>query len=358
VKTDLNGEINIISGFVDPSTISCFYQLNTTYKKQIYFSKLKKILSLFKYKASILPPQLKQQPLSSVLTLNSITKFYGRIHALNNVSFSVPESCVFGILGPNGSGKTTLLGIVMDVLKATSGTFSFFGEAANADHRKSVGTLLETPNFYHYLSGERNLLIAAEIKGIGKEDIPRVLEMVNLTERKTSKFSTYSLGMKQRLAIASALLGNPGVLVLDEPTNGLDPVGIAEIRELIKRLASEGKTIIMASHLLDEVEKVCTHVAILKKGNLLTAGAVDEVLVNEDIVEVSASDTNRLHQVLQALIGYKEIKYNGKFLQVFYETGAAQLDTINKHCFENGVVLNHLQLKKKSLETKFFELTN
>ncbi|HEX8332972.1 MAG TPA: ATP-binding cassette domain-containing protein [Segetibacter sp.] len=296
--------------------------------------------------------------MQSVLTLNGITKFYGKIQALNNVSFSVPEGCVFGILGPNGSGKTTMLGIVMDVLKATSGTFSFFGEAANAEHRKSVGTLLETPNFYHYLSGERNLLIAAEIKGKGKEDIPRVLEMVNLAERKTSKFSTYSLGMKQRLAIASALLGNPGVLVLDEPTNGLDPVGIAEIRELIKRLAGEGKTIIMASHLLDEVEKVCTHVAILKRGTLLTAGAVNEVLVNEDIVEISASDTHRLEQVVKTLNGYTDIKNVGSCIQVFYETGTAQLDVINKHCFENDIVLNHLQLKKKSLEAKFFELTN
>jgi ABC-2 type transport system ATP-binding protein len=296
--------------------------------------------------------------LSSVLTINGITKFYGRIQALNNVSFSVPEGSVFGILGPNGSGKTTMLGIVMDVLKPTSGNFSFFGEAANADQRKNVGTLLETPNFYHYLSGERNLQIAAELKQKGPSDIPRVLDMVNLTERKTSKFSTYSLGMKQRLAIASALLGNPGVLVLDEPTNGLDPVGIAEIRELIKRLAGEGKTIIMASHLLDEVEKVCTHVAILKKGTLLTAGAVDEVLVNEDIVEISASDTDRLQQVAKTLVGFTSVKSVGNCVQIFYPTGTAQLEEVNKHCFENGLVLNHLQLKKKSLETKFFELTN
>jgi ABC-2 type transport system ATP-binding protein len=182
--------------------------------------------------------------------------------------------------------------------------------------------------------------------------------MVNLTERKTSKFSTYSLGMKQRLAIASALLGDPNVLVLDEPTNGLDPVGIAEIRELIKRLAGEGKTIIMASHLLDEVEKVCTHVAILKRGTLLTAGAVDEVLVNEDIVELSASDTPRLDQVVRSLNGYTDVRTNGPYIQVLYKAGTAQLDTINQHCFDNGVVLNHLQLKKKSLEAKFFELTN
>ena len=296
--------------------------------------------------------------MTSVLTLDNITKYYGRIHALNNVSFSVPEGSVFGILGPNGSGKTTLLGIVMDILKATSGSFTFFGQPANSDLRKSIGTLLETPNFYHYLSAERNLAIAAEIKGVGRDSIDAVLEKVNLLERKKSKFSTYSLGMKQRLAIAAALLGDPKVLVFDEPTNGLDPVGIAEIRELIKKLATEGKTIIMASHLLDEVEKVCSHVAILKKGNLLTAGAVDEVLVNEDIVVLGASDVNKLQEVLKQINGFSNIKQDGNTVQLFFPIGTARLAEINQHCFDNGVVLNHLQLKKKSLEAKFFELTN
>ena len=293
-----------------------------------------------------------------VLSIEGISKNYGRIQALNNVSFSVPAGSVFGILGPNGSGKTTMLGIVMDVLKPTTGSFQFFGEAASSAQRKHIGTLLETPNFYHYLSGERNLAISAEIKGKGKEDIQSVLEKVNLAERKTSKFSTYSLGMKQRLAIAAALLGNPDVLVFDEPTNGLDPVGIAEIRELILRLASEGKTIIMASHLLDEVEKVCTHVAILKKGNLLTAGPVDEVLVNEDIVEISAPDFGRLQTIIAGMSGFKNIKTQNNQLQLFMTQGTADLQSINRHCFDNGIVLNHLQLKKKSLEAKFFELTN
>ena len=293
-----------------------------------------------------------------VLVINNISKNYGKIQALKNVSFSVPEGCVFGILGPNGSGKTTLLGIVMDVLKATSGTFTFFGEPGSAAMRRKVGTLLETPNFYQYLSGERNLEIAAEIKGQGKGDIVDVLKKVDLFERRTSKFSTYSLGMKQRLAIASALLGNPTVLVFDEPTNGLDPVGIADIRQLIVQLAGEGKTIIMASHLLDEVEKVCTHVAILKRGTLLTAGHVDDILVNEDIVEVSATDHAKLLQVLQAMNGYTTLKQQAKVIQILYPSGTAELSNINRHCFEKGIVLDHLSLKKKSLETKFFELTN
>lgn len=294
-----------------------------------------------------------------VLSINKLSKNYGNIRALDEISFDVPAGCVFGILGPNGSGKTTTLGIIMDILKPTSGSFTFLGQTPSADLRKHVGTLLETPNFYHYLSAQKNLEIAAEIKGKGKEDIQTVLEKVNLWQRKDSKFSTYSLGMKQRLAIASALLGNPDVLVFDEPTNGLDPVGIAEIRELIKRLASEGKTIIMASHLLDEVEKVCTHVAILKKGKLLTAGAVDDVLVNEDIVEVSANDISNLENVLMKLGGhFSTMKQAGNNFQLYFSMGMADMAAINQHCFNNGIVLNHLQLKKKSLEAKFFELTN
>ncbi len=293
-----------------------------------------------------------------VLTLNGITKYYGRIRALNNVSFSVPEGSVFGILGPNGSGKTTMLGIIMDILRPTSGNFLFFGAPPTAAIRKQIGTLLETPNFYHYLSGERNLRIAAEIKGKGLNQIDEVLQKVNLYQRKDSKFSTYSLGMKQRLAIASCLLGDPQILVFDEPTNGLDPVGIAEIRELIKNVATKGKTIIMASHLLDEVEKVCTHVGILKMGDLLTAGKVDEVLVNEDIVELSAGNMQLLEQALASLNGYTSIKKQNEYIQLLFPVNTAKLEKINEHCFRNGVVLNHLRLKKKSLETKFLELTN
>ena len=294
----------------------------------------------------------------SILSLQNITKYYGRIHALNNVSLEVPEGSVFGILGPNGSGKTTMLGIVMDVLKATHGTYSWFGQPPSEKHRRHIGTLLETPNFYHYMSGERNLRIAAEIKGHGKDQIQSVLTRVNLWQRRDSKFSTYSLGMKQRLAVASCLLGDPKVLVFDEPTNGLDPVGIAETRELIKNLAKEGKTIILASHLLDEVEKVCSHVAILQKGKLLTHGHVDEVLVNEDIVEVGAADLAKLENIVRTVRGYTNLKKEGNLLQLFYPAGTASLEHVNKHCFDQGIVLNHLQLKKKSLESKFFELTN
>jgi ABC-2 type transport system ATP-binding protein len=293
----------------------------------------------------------------SILTVDNIHKNYGYIQALKGVSFNVPRESVFGILGPNGSGKTTLLGIILDVLKPTSGSYQLFDETPSKKHRQQIGTLLETPNFYHYLSAVQNLRIAAHIKGRDEKDIDRVLEIVDLTNRKNSKFSTYSLGMKQRLAVASCLLGDPSVLMFDEPTNGLDPVGIAETRELIKKLNREGKTIIMASHLLDEVEKVCTHVAVLMKGTLITHGHVDEILVNEDIVELGARDSEELLNVLQNFPGSTSVHKNGLFVEATFPSGDAQLDRINKYCFEKGITLNHLRVRRKSLEAKFFELT-
>ena len=294
----------------------------------------------------------------AILTVNQLSKNYGRIQALQQVSFAVPKGSVFGILGPNGSGKTTLLGIIMDVLKSSGGSFQLFDEVPTENTRQRIGTLLETPNFYHYLSAVQNLKITAAIKQKGEDDIDRVLEIVNLTQRKNSPFSTYSLGMKQRLAIAAALLGNPEVLVLDEPTNGLDPVGIAEIRELIKKLAKEGKTIIMASHMLDEVEKVCSHVAILKFGKLITFGDVNEILVNDDIVEVASSDLERLKNTLINMPNNTNVQITNETVHVNFAAGTANLEAVNKFCFDNGIVLSHLQLKKKSLETKFLELTN
>jgi len=295
---------------------------------------------------------------SEVLRVNAISKSYGRIQALKSVSFSVPQGSVFGILGPNGSGKTTLLGLLMDILKPDSGGFTLFGETPSHLLRRRIGTLLETPNFYHYLDAVKNLTITARIKGKGLTDISRVLDLVDLSSRKTSRFSTYSLGMKQRLAIASALLGDPDVLVFDEPTNGLDPVGIAEIRQLILDLSKSGKTIIMASHLLDEVEKVCTHVAILKKGDLMTSGNVEEIFLNEDLVELAAQDNAQLLRLMMEYPGISKADETEGYVRVFLPHGTARLSAINEYCFSNEIVLNHLRLKKKSLETKFLELTN
>ena len=301
--------------------------------------------------------------MSTVLSVQNLTKFYGSIKALDGVSFDVPQGSIFGILGPNGSGKTTLLGIVMDVLKATNGTFLWDGQPGSNEKRKQIGTLLETPNFYHYLSGEKNLRIAAAIKERGHNDIDTVLEKVNLLGRKTSKFSTYSLGMKQRLAIASTLLGNPNILVFDEPTNGLDPAGIAEIRDLMKELSRQGKTIIMASHILDEVEKVCTHVAIIQKGVLKTVGTVQEVLnatASDKVavveIELSADNIEMLEDLLKQMPGITAVN---KIDTGFALLGDELLTTtaVNKYCFEKGVVLNHLNLKRKSLEKRFLEIT-
>ena len=297
--------------------------------------------------------------MSYVLSLSNITKWYGPVQALKNVSFTVPEGSVFGVLGPNGSGKTTLLSIILDVLKANNGDYLWFGQPGSPEQRKKIGSLLETPNLYHYLSAVDNLKVTQAISGRGtEEDIINVLKKVKLYERRNSRFKTYSLGMKQRLAIAATLLGDPKVLVLDEPTNGLDPVGIAEIRELIIELRNSGHTIIMASHLLDEVEKVCTHVAILKTGELLTTGEVNEVMQDEDVVEVSAADLNALADILQSFSNGLRINNNSNTIQFSLPKGSAKLEEVNSLCFSNGIVLNHLLLKKKRLETRFFELTN
>lgn len=294
----------------------------------------------------------------AVLKLNGIEKSYGKVKALKGVSFDVPEGSVFGILGPNGSGKTTLLSIILDVLSADRGNFAWFGNPGSAEMRKQIGSLLETPNFYHYLSAVNNLKVTQSISERGTEaDIHDVLQRVNLHERKYSRFSTYSLGMKQRLAIAATLLGSPRVLVLDEPTNGLDPVGIAEIRLLIQQLRQDGHTIIIASHLLDEVEKICTHVAILKKGELMACGAVDDVLTDEDVVEVSAADLSQLHSVAKMLPGLTQWKEDGNILHLHFAKGNADPGSINNFFFSKGIILQHLNIRKKRLEAKFFELT-
>jgi ABC-2 type transport system ATP-binding protein len=290
-----------------------------------------------------------------ILTLDNIRKSYGKVQALKGVSFSIPEGAVFGILGPNGSGKTTLLGIVLDVLKADSGSYSWLGGIAPEEARRQLGALLETPNFYHYLNADENLRINAKIKGRGEGDIDRVLGLVGLKERRASKFSTYSLGMKQRLAIGSALLGRPKVLVLDEPTNGLDPAGIAEIRTLIRNLRDEGITVIMASHLLDEVERVCTHMAILKRGTLLVSGDVRSVLRQEDEIEVDATDRLALERVLQQAGSIRFRKDETGYV-VSAENGL-NTEALNRLVSQQGIWLNHLVLRQKSLESTFMELT-
>lgn len=292
--------------------------------------------------------------MEAVLSIKNLTKHFGRIKAVNNVSLEVKAGQVFGMLGPNGSGKTTTLGMLMGVVNPTAGEFTWFGEQPTHEIRKKIGAVLEHPIFYPYLSGQKNLELNAMIKQCSEANIPKVLELVELSERKDDKYKTYSLGMKQRLAIASALLNDPTVLILDEPTNGLDPMGIAEIRELIKKIAANGKTIILASHLLDEVQKVCTHFAVLKRGNLVHIGPVGDVGKGEETVEVSAEVEN-LNELLLAFAGTSSIDRENGSYHVVMRDGFHSKD-LNKFLFEKGVVASHLLTKKKTLEKQFIEI--
>ena len=273
---------------------------------------------------------------------------------MNNLNLEVQRGQVFGMLGPNGSGKTTTLGMLMGVVNPTAGNFSWFGQPPSHRVRKKIGAVLEHPIFYPYLSGQRNLELNAMIKECPPDNIPNVLELVELAGRKNDKYKTYSLGMKQRLAIASALLNDPTVLILDEPTNGLDPMGIAEIRELIRKIAENGKTIILASHLLDEVQKVCTHFSVLRKGDLIHIGPVGSVGDGSETVEVYA-DTPDFYDILKSFGGTQSVgRENGSF-NVALRAGFHSKD-LNQFLFENGVVASHLVTRKKSLEKQFLEI--
>ncbi|MDX1628990.1 MAG: ABC transporter ATP-binding protein [Fulvivirga sp.] len=294
--------------------------------------------------------------MDTVLKIENLTKHYGRVVAVENLSLEVKRGNVFGILGPNGSGKTTTLGILLDVINKTSGDFSWFGQPPTKAMRKRIGAILETPIFYPYLSAVKNLEIVAEIKGAPKENIEPVLKKVELFERKDDKFRTYSLGMKQRLSIASALICDPEVMILDEPTNGLDPQGIAEIRDLIIQIAREGKTIILASHLLDEVQKVCSHFCVLKKGKLIYSGSVEDVSKGDIKVEVSTEgDEEQLVQLLENYESVKKVKQEGKNSVVTLKEGATATD-LNAYLFSKGVTVSHLFTQRKSLEKQFLEI--
>ncbi|MBS0010734.1 MAG: ATP-binding cassette domain-containing protein, partial [Bacteroidales bacterium] len=233
-----------------------------------------------------------------ILETKQLSKSYGPVRAAEDISLTVDRGTAFGLLGPNGSGKTTTLGIVMSVLKADSGYYRWFGEEAGPATYRRIGSIIEVPNFFNYLSLRRNLEVVARIRGTAVTDIDRVLDLTGLLKRSSSRFDTLSLGMKQRLALAAALLGNPEVLVLDEPANGLDPEGIAEVRRIIIEQKQEGKTIIMASHILDEVEKVCNYVTIIKRGKTLASGKVNELLVRDDIIVIESDNNEALKKGL------------------------------------------------------------
>ncbi len=293
--------------------------------------------------------------METILKTQGLTKKYGRLKALNELDLIIKPGEVFGLLGPNGSGKTTTLGMLLGVLKPTSGSFTWFDESPSADSRKKIGAILETPCFYPYMTAVQNLQVVAQIKECPQASIEKVLKTVGLFDRKNDSFKTFSLGMKQRLAIGSALLADPPVLILDEPTNGLDPQGIVEIREIIKDIAASGKTIILASHLLDEVQKVCTHFAVLQKGKKLYQGSVDEALSDQSIIEIAAQDMSQLKVALSEMEGINKPRMEEEVL-VIKADGNLNTSQINTYLFEKGISVTHLALKAGSLEKEFLKI--
>lgn len=300
----------------------------------------------------------KHYNLEPILTISNLTKKFGNLIAVNNLSFTINKGNVYGILGPNGSGKSTTLGIVLSVVNKTSGDFKWFNGTVNThDALKKVGAIIERPNFYPYMSATQNLKLVCKIKGVDFSKIDEKLQIVGLLERKHSKFSTYSLGMKQRLAIASALLNDPEILILDEPTNGLDPQGIHQIREIIKQIAAKGTTILLASHLLDEVEKVCSHVVVLRKGEKLYSGRVDEMISSHGFFELKTNQHEELIQLIENNSAFSKIKVTDGLITAFLNE-PMKSDDFNKMLFEKGIILTHLVQRKESLEEQFLQLTD
>jgi ABC-2 type transport system ATP-binding protein len=296
--------------------------------------------------------------LETILKITQLNKIFNKhLHAVKNVSFEIKKGNVYGILGPNGSGKSTTLGIVLNVVNKTSGDFEWFGgKVATHDALKKVGAIIERPNFYPYMTAKENLELVCKIKGTSFAKVDEKLELVGLLDRKNDKFRTFSLGMKQRLAIASALLNDPEILILDEPTNGLDPQGIRQIRDIIRVIASQGTTILLASHLLDEVEKVCSHVVVLQKGVMLYQGSVHNMIENNSFFELQSDNNEQLKLALQNHPSVeKTIDEEGKVLVYLKQDIAAK--ELNAYLFEQKIVLEHLVKRKNSLEEQFLELT-
>ncbi|HBT10883.1 MAG: ABC transporter ATP-binding protein [Leeuwenhoekiella sp.] len=295
--------------------------------------------------------------METILTLNNLTKHYGKVKAVNDLSFTIEKGNVYGILGPNGSGKSTTLGMVLNVVNSTSGVFQWFdGSDTTHNALKKVGAIIERPNFYPYMTAAQNLELVCTIKDVDPGKIEEKLEIVHLLDRKDSKFSTFSLGMKQRLAIASALLNDPEILILDEPTNGLDPQGIHQIREIIKTIASGGTTILLASHLLDEVEKVCSHVVIIRKGVKLYAGPVDELNASHGFFELRCEKQAELISVLESHQDFASIKEENGLVTAFLKNPLTA-EELNTLLFTQGIVLSHMVKRKESLEEQFLQLT-
>lgn len=294
----------------------------------------------------------------NVIETRGLTKRYRRQLAVDEISFHVEEGQVFGFLGPNGSGKTTTIGMLLGILTVTGGEIELFGTHGNDSlhlARRRIGATLETPNFYPYLSGRDNLRIVANVKDVPHRRIDEVLELVGLADRRKDRFQTYSLGMKQRLAIAATMIGDPELVILDEPANGLDPEGMREIREIIKRLAEQGKTIFLSSHLLWEVERTCTHVAIIQRGRVLEQASVTDIVGGAFVVGLEAADTEALDRAVRTYPGAASVRRDGHVV-------VAQLDdddlaALNRFLAGRGIYVSHLSRRRRSLEDVFMELT-
>ncbi len=296
--------------------------------------------------------------MKTILEIKNLSKNYSGLKAVDNVSFKIEKGHVYGILGPNGSGKSTTLGMVLNVVNPTSGSYEWFeGTTTNHDALKRIGAIIERPNFYPSMTAVQNLELVCKIKNISKDKIEEKLAVVDLLARKHSPFSTYSLGMKQRLAIASALLNDPEILILDEPTNGLDPQGIRKIRDIIQEIAKSGTTILLASHLLDEVEKVCSHVIVLRQGKTLYCGAVDEMNHNYGVVHLDAANRDGLFEFLKGQPYAISVKEEMEGFKVVLNQ-PVDLGKINAAAFAQNISLNKLYIKKQSLEDQFIQLTN
>lgn len=291
-----------------------------------------------------------------ILETNQLTKRYSRrILAVDGLDLQIPKGQVFGLLGPNGSGKTTTLGMILGVISKTDGSYSWFGQGESYKLRKRIGAILEQPNFYPFLSARQNLVVHGRIKDIPNPDFDGLLKMVGLYERGNDPFKTYSLGMKQRLAIASAMLADPEVLIFDEPTNGLDPQGIAEIRKIILNIRDMNKSIVLASHLLDEVQKVCSHFAVLRRGKKIYSGSVEEALNSNSSISVGADNMSKLKTTIGSCPGVNSVEEFADYLRLHLadEWPVAKL---NKFLVDRDVEVNYIEQKKTSLEEKFLEI--
>lgn len=292
-----------------------------------------------------------------LLQLNALTKTFGRLKAVNALSISLEKGNIYGLLGPNGSGKSTTLGMVLNVVNPTQGSFEWYGGRLSTHQAlKKIGAIIERPNFYPYMTAIQNLKLVCKIKECSEDNIQKQLELVGLWERRDSKFSTYSLGMKQRLAIAAALVNQPDLLILDEPTNGLDPQGIHQIRELIIEIAKKGTTILLASHLLDEVEKVCTHVIVLKNGNKQYEGTVEGMTHSYGYFELATNDNKALIALLENDEAFGSIKEENDHVIAYLKHPLEALD-LSKRIAEKHLFITHLIKLKPSLEEQFLSLT-